>query len=147
MRHTITFEADPRDADIQVLSSGILDYAKQQKDHKPIDYFAFFVRDKQKKIVGGCTGGNMYGCLYIDQLWLNESLRHQGYGTELIKQAEQFGLQHHCSVAAVNTMEWEALEFYKKLGYTVEFERHGFLHNSVFYYLRKNLNALTEPRP
>ena len=81
----------------------------------------------------------MYGCLYIDQLWLKESLRHQGYGTELVKQAEQFGKKHHCVFAAVNTMDWEALAFYKKLGYAIEFERHGFFHNSVFYYLRKNL--------
>jgi hypothetical protein len=37
------------------------------------------------------------------------------------------------------TFEWEALDFYKKLGYYVEFARHGFDKDSVFYFLRKDL--------
>ena len=41
---------------------------------------------------------------------------------------------------AVNTFDWEALDFYKKLGYYVEFERKGFDKNSTFYFLRKNLD-------
>jgi hypothetical protein len=36
-------------------------------------------------------------------------------------------------------MDWEARGFYGKLGYHIEFERHGFLKNSVFYFLRKSL--------
>ena len=43
-------------------------------------------------------------------------------------------------------MDWEALDFYKKLGYYVEFERHGYLKESVFYFLRKDLGP-TEAFP
>jgi len=38
-----------------------------------------------------------------------------------------------------HTFDWEALDFYKKLGFYVEFERKGFDKNSVFYFLRKDL--------
>ncbi len=33
----------------------------------------------------------------------------------------------------------KALDFYKKLGYYVEFARKGFDKNSIFYFLRKDL--------
>ena len=43
-------------------------------------------------------------------------------------------------------MDWEALAFYQKLGYEIEFERHGFAKNSIFYFLRKPLTShLTTP--
>jgi ribosomal protein S18 acetylase RimI-like enzyme len=45
--------------------------------------------------------------------------------------------------STVNTMDWEALDFYKKLGYEVEFERHGFLKDSIFYFLRKEYGKET----
>ena len=53
-------------------------------------------------------------------------------------EAEKFGRSKGCNFAAVNTMNWEALEFYKKLGYHIEFERHGFFKDSIFYFLRKD---------
>jgi hypothetical protein len=37
-------------------------------------------------------------------------------------------------------MSFEAPEFYKKLGYYVEFERHGFDKDSVFYFTREENN-------
>ena len=80
----------------------------------------------------------MYGCLYVGQLWVAEELRGQGYGTQLMKKAENLARKSECSFMAVNTFDWEALDFYKKLGFYVEFERHGFSKNAIFYFLRKD---------
>ena len=52
---------------------------------------------------------------------------------------EKFGKEKGCTFATVNTMDWEALGFYKRQGFTIEFERHGFKKESVFYFLRKPL--------
>ena len=78
MLHPITFESNPKSEDIQVLGNGIIDYAKQKTKHTPMEFFAFFVRDTKQKIIGGCNGSTLYGCLYIDQLWIDESIRQQG---------------------------------------------------------------------
>lgn len=135
----IQYEENPDSKDIHVLMQGLIDYARIKKGHKPMEPFAFFVRDENGKIVAGCNGNIGYDWIYVDQLWVAESLRDQGYGTKLMKAAEELGKQKGCVSAAVNTMDWEAPEFYKKLGYRVEFERHGLAMNSVFYYLRKEL--------
>ena len=140
MTYTISFESNPSQKDLQVLDDGIIEYAAQQKGQDPIELFSFFIRDKNNKIMGGCGGEMMYGHLYIGHLWIAASLRGQGYGRALMKAVEELALKNKCNFMAVNTFDWEALDFYKRFGFFVEFERHGFLHNSVFYYLRKNIS-------
>lgn len=138
MNYKISFEKNPNSKDVQIISDGIMNNAKLKTTHNPIDFFGCFIHDDNNEIQGGCNGTNIYGCLYIDQLWISEHLRGNGYGTKLMLEAEIFGRNQGCNFAAVNTMNWEALEFYKKLGYYVEFERHGFFKDSIFYFLRKN---------
>ena len=72
-----------------------------------------------KKFLAGCNGA----ILYIDSLWADEALRHQDLGTRLITSAECLGKVKRCLFATVNTMDWEALGFYQKLGCEIEFKR------------------------
>jgi ribosomal protein S18 acetylase RimI-like enzyme len=137
MNYEIRCETSPKPTDVQVLGDGIMAYAVQQKGHKPIEFFAFFIRGEDNEVLGGCNCAILYGCLYVDLLWVSESLRNKDYGTKLMLEAEKLGKDRGCTFGAVNTMDWEALGFYKKLGYEVEFERHGFEKNSVFYFLCK----------
>ena len=139
MNYQITYEKNPKSEDIQVLNDGIMKQAKQKKGMKQLDFFAFFIRDNDGAIVGGCGGDNMYGGLFVGQLWVKETLRGMGYGTQLMQKAEMLAQESECNFIAVNTFDWEALDFYKKLGYYVEFERKGFDKNSIFYFLRKDL--------
>lgn len=137
--YSLSLELNPKQEDIQILGDGIIQYAKEQTEHQPMEFFAVFLRDHHQSILGGCSGTILYGCLYIDTLWVSPKLRSQGYGRQLMQKALEFGLAKHCSFATVNTMDWEALAFYQKLGFSIEFQRQGFAHGSVFYFLRKSL--------
>jgi len=137
MTFTLSFEENPDQEDIQVLIRGITDYAKQQRGFNALDFFAFFIRDENNTIVGGCNGGTLYGGLHIDSLWVSDAIRNKGWGTKLVDAALTYGKEKNCNFATVNTMDWEALNFYKKLGFKIEFQRSGFHKNSVFYFLRK----------
>ncbi len=75
----------------------------------------------------------------MDSLWIDQTLRHQGWGTKLMHEAEKMGREHGASFVTLNTMDWEALPFYQKLGYTTEFIREGYEKNSKMFMLRKNL--------
>ncbi|HAT8893443.1 TPA: GNAT family N-acetyltransferase [Legionella pneumophila] len=143
----LTFAENPNPDDVHVLTNGIKSYAKQERGFESLDFFACFIRDADNKIVGGCSGGTLYGGLHIDNLWVSEQIRHQGWGTKLMHAALKYGQEKSCAFATVNTMDWEAIEFYKKLGFKLEFERHGFQKNSVFYFLRKELqeSAISVP--
>lgn len=139
MKYIIVFDANPNHADTAILWQGISEHAELMKGHEPGKPFAFFIKDEMGGIKGGCSGYIFYGCLYTDLLWVDKSLREQHYGTGLMEKVEKLAIENDCRFMAVNTMDFEALNFYKKLGYIVEFERHGFEKNSIMYFLRKNL--------
>ncbi|HHD4620685.1 TPA: GNAT family N-acetyltransferase, partial [Legionella pneumophila] len=137
----LSFLENPNPDDVQILTNGIKAYAKQARGFESLDFFACFIRDADNSIVGGCSGGTLYGGLHVDNLWVSESIRHQGWGTKLMQEALKYGNEKGCAFATVNTMDWEAIEFYKKLGFELEFERHGFQKNSIFYFLRKEFQG------
>lgn len=139
MRYPIIYSNNPSVEETKALWQGISSHAKQVRGHETGRTFGFFLKDTAGKIIGGCSGFMFYGCLTVDLLWVEEALRGQGYGTELMTAAEKLAAQEKCRFIVVNTMDFEALDFYKQLGYLVEFERHGFDKESIFYFLRKNL--------
>lgn len=138
MTHTIQYNANPNQDDIKILGDGIQAYATLKKNQPRMEFFAFFVRDENNQIVGGCSGCMYYGCHYIDTLWIAEKLRGQRIGTELMDAAEKLALDKGCLFSTVNTMDWEALGFYQKRGYHIELERKGYLNDSTLYSLRKD---------
>jgi ribosomal protein S18 acetylase RimI-like enzyme len=141
MAYKISYTSDPKNEDIQILYDGLKEYMIARRDLNPISFFGFFIKDDKGKVVGGCSGCFLYGCLVVDTLWVAESLRGQGYGTKLMQKAERLGIENDCHFVTVNTMDWEALEFYKKLGFEIEFERKGFDKGSILYFLRKSLTG------
>lgn len=145
MTYKISFEKNPRSEDIRILDNGIMENAQKIKAQKPVEFFAFFIRDENGQIQGGCNCEICHGLLYIGQLWVAEALRGHGYGTKLMQAAEEHAIDAGCALLAVNTMDWEALDFYQNLGYFVEFERRGFAKDSTMYFLRKDL-TINKPR-
>ncbi len=135
----ISRENYPQQEDMAILQNGIGTHAAECKNMPLFEPFTYFIRDENNKVQGGLTGSIYYGCCMIDLLWLDKSIRHQGYGNQLMEKAETLANEKECLFIGVNTMDWEALEFYKKRGYEVEFTRTGYLNHSQMYLLRKNL--------
>src|SRR5437016_134331 len=125
MHQLIISESASREEET-LLFEGLNADAVRIKGMEPIRSFALFIKDAEGRICGGATGIFIYGCLYTDMLWIDESLRNQGWGTKLMQTAESMAKEKKCTFATVNTMDWEALPFYQKLGYQIEFVREGF---------------------
>jgi GNAT superfamily N-acetyltransferase len=99
-----------------------------------------FVRDEGGRIVAGLTGGTWAGYLEIRNLWVREDRRGQGLGRRLLLAAEREARARGCAQALLDTHDFQAPEFYKKLGYSVfgVFEGIGGRYNR--YFLRKQLD-------
>jgi ribosomal protein S18 acetylase RimI-like enzyme len=123
----------------EVLYQELSDDAFRAKGLSPIRPFSIFLKDGKQKILGGITGTTFYGSLYVDSLWIDTTLRHQGWGTKLMHAAEKIGRERGAQFATLNTMDWEALPFYQKLGYAIEFTREGYQRDSKMFMLRKSL--------
>jgi GNAT superfamily N-acetyltransferase len=119
---------------------GINDQAVRLKNQEPMRTFGLSLEGASHSILGGASGVTYYGCLYVDMLWIDDSIRHQGWGSKLMKEAEKIGIERGCTFATVNTMDWEALDFYRALGYAIEFTRTGYKKDSKLFMLRKALS-------
>lgn len=131
-------EHNPSYALQNFLLEGIIAQARQHGFPTHL-YFSFFLYDDNHQVRGGIKGSNFYGSLYIDYIYVAPNLRSKGYGRALLEQAEQWGIEQHCTFATLTTMNFEAKGFYLRCGYTVEFEQTGYMNNASMIYLRKNL--------
>jgi ribosomal protein S18 acetylase RimI-like enzyme len=108
-------------------------------DHKSLCVFA---RDGMGHIIGGLTGRTYWHYLDIAFLWVDEKFRGKGYATQLMKAAEAEARQRGCERVLLDTLSFQALGFYQKLGYT-EFGRlPGFSGRYARHYLHKRLDAM-----
>jgi ribosomal protein S18 acetylase RimI-like enzyme len=56
---------------------------------------------------------------YIKMLWVDDAYRGEGLGKQLMAQAESYAIENSHKQIWVDTLSFQAPEFYKKLGYKV----------------------------
>lgn len=81
------------------------------------NYLGCYLYDENDKIVGGITAHCYWNIMHIDFFWIDENLRGQGQGSELLKRMEEIGRKEKCVVIHLETFSFEAPNFYKKNGY------------------------------
>jgi len=84
---------------------------------RKIKTFGIFDYDAEQNLQSGVLVYVHPGWSYIDALWVSEEKRGQGLGRLLMKQAEEEAMKRGCHSAYLWTQDFEAPEFYKKLGY------------------------------
>ena len=73
--------------------------------------------DEYQNVIAGILGGTYWGWLHIDILWVDEKFRRKKIGSRLLIAAENEAKKRGCHAVHVDTMSWQAPEFYKKHGY------------------------------
>lgn len=98
-----------------------------------------FIRDENNTVRGGIIGEVCWNWLEIQILMVDENLRKSGLGTKLLLEAEQIARDSQCDFIKLDTLSFQALEFYQKHGYEV----YGCLDNvgreHKHYYMKKDL--------
>lgn len=135
----LVIEAHPAPHDLDFLEDQINAYNVEVTGI--VDWYplAIFMRDDAGQIVAGINGGMWGGYLEIKNLWVREDRRGQGLGRQLLLAAEQEARARGCTQVLLDTHDFQAPKFYKKLGYSVfgVFEGIGGQYNR--YYLSKQL--------
>ena len=77
-----------------------------------------------------------WGSIMIPYLYVEKPYRGKGLGRQLISHAVDYAQKHDCHFLSTETSSFEALDFYKKLGFELEFTRGGYSHEVKVHYLR-----------
>jgi len=70
--------------------------------------------DENQNVIAGILGGTYWGWLHIDILWVDENFRSKKIGSRLLIAAENEAKKRGCHSVHVDTMSWQAPEFYRK---------------------------------
>jgi len=69
------------------------------------------------QVIGGLWGRTVYDWLFVEFLFVPEHLRGRGLGTALLRTAEEEAVARECIGACLDTFDFNAPGFYRKLGY------------------------------
>lgn len=98
-----------------------------------------FIANENGHFIGAIVVELFWGALHIKYVYVDDNYRGKRVGTELIKYALKYGKDKKCPFAFVETMSFQALDFYRKAGFELEFTRTGYKYGTSFHYLRKPL--------
>jgi ribosomal protein S18 acetylase RimI-like enzyme len=119
-RYEVTFEHNPTDEDLHILADGIDQFTQSVMGTSANTPLTFFVRDDAGLVIAGVHGNyGEFGWLYVSSLWVSEGARSSSYGTRLMEHIEAAAIENGCQNAYLDTFSFQAVEFYKRLGYTI----------------------------
>lgn len=135
-----TVEDNPEPNDVRVLISKIVNFNNNSQQYDDIAYpLSVFMRNAKAEIVGGLVGKIHWGWLFVSHLWVDETLRGQGYGKQILLKAEQAAKQRGCNYAYLDTFSFQALGFYQSLGYQIFGVLDNFPPGNKKYFLQKQI--------
>lgn len=90
----------------------------------------------------GTVSCNMgFGAMRVRYLLVEEKYRGKGFGKILMEKVLDYGKKKGCVTAHVDTMNFQAPDFYRKLGFQLDFVRTGFKHGVSVYCFSKRLEG------
>lgn len=96
------------------------------------------VLNEDGTIIGGIAGEFCWNWLEIQYLYVEPEHRKSGYGRALLREAEKMAKEKACDFIKLDTLSFQALDFYRKEGYQI----YGQIENAgrhTHYYLKKDI--------
>lgn len=100
-----------------------------------------FIARGSGHFLGAVHGKTFWGALHIKYLYVTPEARKNGVGRTLMDRIFEKGVQMSCRFAFVETMNFQAVDFYKNLGFIEEYVRSGYDKETSFHYMRKDFHA------
>lgn len=136
----LTKPLSPQDDDFSALKAGLTAFNESFTGEVFREKIASFVKNDSGKVLGGILGEINWNWLHIQGLWVDESLRHGGWGLKLLSSMEDYALTKNTNNIRVETTTFQALDFYRKAGYSVFGELENMPAGHTSYFLKKHLS-------
>lgn len=122
----------------EFINKEFTDYALENNVELNYDDFCF-VEEDDGKILGVITGRAYYDEVHVVDLIVDRNCRRSGLGSRLVAAVEEAYKGKGYGKITLTTFGFQAPEFYKKLGYQIEFVRENIDPKLSKYFLSKAL--------
>ena len=137
---TFTVEHDPRAEDVALLNERLYQFNAAVTGVNDGRWLAIFVRDVRGQLEAGLHGWTWGRTAFVQTLWVREDLRRRGLGSRMLEAAEREAEQRGCREVHLDTQDYQAPGFYRRLGYEVIGELPGWPGDCLRIFLRKTLH-------
>jgi GNAT superfamily N-acetyltransferase len=138
---TIVIETvdEPEQDDVHQLISSLVAWnstVAPPEDHRRLAVFAY----EADELVGGAAGYTHWGWLFVSHLWVMDELRGDGLGSRLMREIESAAVRRGVDMAHLDTYDFQAADFYERLGYEQFAELHDYPPGHSRHFLKKRLS-------
>ncbi len=114
---TILVTDSPSTADRDAITQALVAFNDQMAGPSGFRPLAILIQDDVGNTVGGLWGKTAYDWLVVELFVVPEQFRGQNLGSDILSRAEQIARERGCIGVWLDTYEFQALGFYRKLGY------------------------------
>jgi len=131
---------EPQQSLLDFLDNKINEFNIDNWEVKSQKSLAVQVTNDNGETIAGAAGRSFGDWFLLDNLWVSDSLRGQNVGSQLLKNIETAAIQRGCNQVLLDTLNFQAMPFYKKYGYTIEWTQEGYPRTGCKYFMVKKLN-------
>ena len=124
----------------EFINKEFTDYGTSNGVKLNYDEFCFIAEDSEGNLSGVITGRAYYNEVHIGDLIVGSNARRSGLGSRLVKTVEDTYRGKGFDIVTLTTFGFQAPEFYKKLGYELEFVRENKDPKLSKYFFKKKLS-------
>jgi ribosomal protein S18 acetylase RimI-like enzyme len=110
---------NPSDSEVNEIRYGLRSYNDAFVSRKESVKVLVSCRNSEDQLIGGAYGIIQWDWLHVDLLWVHEDYRHKGLGSKLMAEITDKARERKIFRFKLETASFQALDFYKKLGFTV----------------------------
>jgi GNAT superfamily N-acetyltransferase len=133
-------ETEPNPIDIRCLEDCLYIFNVRATGISGGELFGLFLRDEAGVAIGGAFGWTWAGTCSVRILFVPEHLRKQGHGTRLMQAIEAEAKARGCRQVVLETLGFQAPQFYLKLGFEVLARAPGYLLDHELLVMAKRLD-------
>ena len=117
------------------LAERIYEYNAAATGYRDAEFFTAAQASDSGVLQAGICGYTWGGCCFVSYLWVSESFRGKGLGSELLKAVEAHAREKRCRVVILSSHSFQAPQFYARLGYreAARVHDHPVGHANIFY--------------
>ena len=138
MTYAIETIEEPSETELRRLVTNLVAWnltAAPPEEHRRLAVFAH----AESELAGGAAGYTHWQWLFVSHLWVADEHRGGGLGTTLMRDIEAAAMSRGCDNAHLDTYDFQALGFYRGIGYSEFAELADYPPGHTRHFLRKSL--------